>query len=359
MHTAFVQVSFKEDHKSRQLRIHGADAPALGRAKCRRSTAYFQSGGLVERCSEYGLCPRPSTCRSPAPIWSGATSTASRLAQRSAGMPGVAELYIPQDLDYPALQLDVDRIRAGQLGLDQREVVNNVITALTSNGMIAPTFWIDPKSGIRLHAHRPVQGEADSKPRATCTAIPVRGAAPEDSTRLDAVSNHAPHPVAHRGGPLPTPPRHRRLCEALRRGPRPDRHAIDEIVARHQAAGRNDWSRCAAWCRACGRRSAVSPPASLLAVVLLYLILVAQFRRSSIRSSSCSRCRRECWSADHPGRYRHYSQRHVADGRGHAGRHRSLEQHPDRRIHPPLAGRGHGRPLGRGLSPAASDCARC
>ena len=38
-------------------------------------------------------------------------------------------------------------MRAAQLGLNQKEVVDNVITALTSNQMIAPSFWIDPKTG--------------------------------------------------------------------------------------------------------------------------------------------------------------------------------------------------------------------
>ena len=66
---------------------------------------------------------------------------------RSASIPGVADVFIPQDIDYPALQLDVDRTRASELGLDQQEVVGNVITALTSNQMIAPSFWIDPKTG--------------------------------------------------------------------------------------------------------------------------------------------------------------------------------------------------------------------
>ena len=36
---------------------------------------------------------------------------------------------------------------AARLGLSSQEVVDNVITALTSNGMIAPSFWIDPKTG--------------------------------------------------------------------------------------------------------------------------------------------------------------------------------------------------------------------
>ena len=45
----------------------------------------------------------------------------------------MADVFIPQDIDYPALQLDVDRTRASEMGLDQQEVVDNVITALTSN----------------------------------------------------------------------------------------------------------------------------------------------------------------------------------------------------------------------------------
>ena len=59
----------------------------------------------------------------------------------------MSEVYIPQDIDYPALRLQVDRVRAGELGLSQKEVVDNVITALTSDQMIAPSYWIDPRTG--------------------------------------------------------------------------------------------------------------------------------------------------------------------------------------------------------------------
>ena len=56
-------------------------------------------------------------------------------------------MLLPQDIDYPALQLNIDRERASELGLSEKEVVGNVITALTSNAMIAPSYWVDPKSG--------------------------------------------------------------------------------------------------------------------------------------------------------------------------------------------------------------------
>ncbi len=47
----------------------------------------------------------------------------------------------------PPCELDIDREKASLVGLSQKEVVDNVITALTSNGMIAPNYWVDPKSG--------------------------------------------------------------------------------------------------------------------------------------------------------------------------------------------------------------------
>ncbi len=67
--------------------------------------------------------------------------------QVACALPDVSDVLIPQDLDYPGIQLNVNREMAARLGLSAKEVVNNVITALTSNGMIAPSYWVDPKNG--------------------------------------------------------------------------------------------------------------------------------------------------------------------------------------------------------------------
>ena len=72
---------------------------------------------------------------------------AEDLARQIRGLPGVGQVYIPQDMNYPALRLDVDRVHAGELGLSQKDVVDNVITALNSNLMIAPNYWVDRKTG--------------------------------------------------------------------------------------------------------------------------------------------------------------------------------------------------------------------
>src|SRR6202042_3609614 len=97
------------------------------------------------------------------------------------------DIYIPQDLDYPALEMDIDRTRALELGLSQQEVVDNVITALTSNTMIAPSFWIDPKTGndYMLTVQYP---ETQIQSFGDLRAIPIHGDHIPESTRLDIVS---------------------------------------------------------------------------------------------------------------------------------------------------------------------------
>jgi multidrug efflux pump subunit AcrB len=86
---------------------------------------------------------------------------AQDLSSRIRSLRGVGEVYIPQDMNYPALQLNVNRIHAAELGLNQREIVDNVITALNSNTMIAPNYWVDYKTGndyfltVQYYEHGP------------------------------------------------------------------------------------------------------------------------------------------------------------------------------------------------------------
>ena len=107
-------------------------------------------------------CPRRSISRSAATICRTPIATAQELAAQIRELNGVSDVLIPQDLDYPALELNVNREMASRLGLISREVVDNVITALNSNHMIAPSYWVDPKTRQRLHADRAVSRCADS-----------------------------------------------------------------------------------------------------------------------------------------------------------------------------------------------------
>src|SRR5271157_1231853 len=185
MHTATVQVSLKEEHK-----IGSYEYMALVRNRIAREmpriTAYFQSGGLVDAVLSLGM-PAPIDVQVSGSNLTASYNTALQLARQIRRIDGVGDTFVPQDIDYPALQLDVDRTRARELGLTQKEVVGNIITALTSNAMIAPSFWIDPKTGndYMLTVQYP---EQQIRSFDDLRAIPIHGRDIAQFTRLDAVS---------------------------------------------------------------------------------------------------------------------------------------------------------------------------
>lgn len=273
-HTAFVQVSLKDGHKvgsyeymARVKRKMAEEMPEL--------SAYFQSGGMVDAVLNLGL-PAPIDLQVSGTNLENAHATALKLASDIQKIPGVADVYIPQDIDYPALKLDIDRTRAGELGLDQQEVVGNLITALTSNQMIAPSYWVDPKSGQDYmltvqYAENQVKSLADLR------AIPLRATGNTMPTRLDTITDvkriQAPTEVDHYQIRRVTDVYVRPLGEEI--GSIAD--SIDQIVKRTQVpAGLTVTLRGMVQ----GMRASFQSftLGLILAVVLLYLILVAQFR---------------------------------------------------------------------------------
>jgi multidrug efflux pump subunit AcrB len=215
-------------------------------------------------------------CRWPDRIWNDLYATALELASKIQHIPNVAEAYIPQDIDYPALKLDIDRTRASEMGLDEQEVVGNVITALTSDQMIAPSFWIDPKTG-NDYMLTVQYTEGQVKSLSDLRAIPLRGPASPTAARLDAVSSIAriksPTEVDHyairRVNDIFVRPLGEDLGKIANR--------IDEIIAQTKVPdGLNVTLRG----MVLGMRESFSSftLGLSLAVVLLYLILVAQFR---------------------------------------------------------------------------------
>jgi len=145
MHTAFVLVNLTDDHKGgsyeymeRVRRKLANDLPEL--------STYFRAGGLVDSVVNQGL-PAPLDVQVSDNDLNEGYAIARKVALQIKESKRVSDVLIPQDIDYPGLELNIDRQQASLLGLSPRDVVDNVITALTSNGMIAPTYWIDPKSG--------------------------------------------------------------------------------------------------------------------------------------------------------------------------------------------------------------------
>jgi multidrug efflux pump subunit AcrB len=184
-----VQVSLKKGHSKSSFAYMD-----LVRAKLRddlpQLTTYFQTGGLVDAVVNLGL-PAPIDIQVQGYNLKEAYATASTLAAKIRNLKGVSDVLIPQDMDYPGLELDVNREMAGRLGLDSSEIVDNVITALTSNGMIAPSYYVDPKNGNNylLTVQFPT---ADIKSLTDFSQIPIRARNGTVATNLGAVTTVRP-----------------------------------------------------------------------------------------------------------------------------------------------------------------------
>jgi len=144
-YTATVQVALKDAHQLSSFeymdRVHRQMAAQFPDIR-----TFFSSGSMVDSILNMGM-PAPIDVQVSSPNLDQIYDVAQSLADRIRQVPGVGQIYIPQDRNYPALRLDVNRVHASELGLTQKDVVDNVITALNSNYMIAPNYWVDRKSG--------------------------------------------------------------------------------------------------------------------------------------------------------------------------------------------------------------------
>ena len=218
MDTAFVQVNLTEDHKMGSYeymelvrRKLANDMPFLN--------TYFLAGGLVDSVVNQGL-PAPMDIQVSDMDLEQGYEIARKIALQMKSSKNVSDVLIPQSIDYPVLELNIDREQASLLGLSPKNVVDNVITALTSDGMIAPSYWIDPKTGNNyMLTVQYFNKQIDSMTMADFKNIPLRAANSPQYTPLQSVAKITPNQYTHRSGPLPDPPGHRCLRHAEYRGP--------------------------------------------------------------------------------------------------------------------------------------------
>lgn len=107
----------------------------------------FVSGGIVNMALNKGV-PVPIDIQVAAGTLQQCRAASERIVAAVQPIPGAVDVQIAQSLDYPQFDVQVDRIRAKFMGLDQEEVAETILTALGSSVGFAPTIWIDPKSGV-------------------------------------------------------------------------------------------------------------------------------------------------------------------------------------------------------------------
>ncbi len=274
MHTGFIQVGLKPEHRIGSYEY-------IRRIKSRIThdmpeiTPFFSTGSLVDAVVSMGA-PAPFDVQIIGASLDSDNRVAQEIASKLRLSPVIADVFMPQDLDFPSLRVDIDRLHAAKLGLTEREVLTNVTTSLTSNLMIAPNLWIDPRNGNNyfLTVQYP---ETQIRSIEDLRAIPLHAEGSAQPTRLDMIAKieriKAPTEVDHY--------QIRRKLDIYARPATENLGAaadyVRSVVAHQEMPGNVNVAI---------RGSAGAMNASFksfaiglsLSVVLLYLVLVAQFR---------------------------------------------------------------------------------
>ena len=239
-------------------------------------STYFKAGGLVDAVINLGL-PAPIDVQVRGNDLDDAYKVAANIAKQIRSRKSVSSVLIPQNLLYPGLQLNIDRERASLIGLTPKQVVDNVITALTSNGMIEPSYWIDPKTGNNyMLTVQYYDKQIQNMSMEDFKQIPLHAAGIKNYTPLQSVADIAPMNT-------PTEVDHYQLQRVIDIYVMPSGEALGGInrevndMVKHLTLPEN--IRVEVLGSVVGMQESFKrfSIGLLLAIVLVYLILMAQF----------------------------------------------------------------------------------
>jgi multidrug efflux pump subunit AcrB len=132
---------------------HGSTADYVTRLRKRLHekfpdvTIFFEAANITNQILNFGL-PAPIDVQVVGRDAAVSYRTSRELQSRIAKIPGAADVHIHQVVNYPELRVNVDRTKAGQVGLTQRDVSNSVLISLASSGQVAPTEWLNWSNGV-------------------------------------------------------------------------------------------------------------------------------------------------------------------------------------------------------------------
>ncbi|MEX0936947.1 MAG: efflux RND transporter permease subunit [Pirellulales bacterium] len=107
----------------------------------------FEPGDIINEVMSFGS-PTPVEVAVSGPDFAESRAYAEKLHAELSRVPALRDLQFAQSLDYPTIQVDVDREKAGLAGLTPADVSRSLVMATSSSRFVVPNFWADPKSGI-------------------------------------------------------------------------------------------------------------------------------------------------------------------------------------------------------------------
>ena len=108
---------------------------------------FFQPADIVSQILNFGL-PAPVDIQLVGRDYEENYYTAQRIANRLRHIPGAVDVHVQQMMNLPTLHLDVDRVRAQQVGISEQDVAQNLLVSLSSSFQTTPSYWLNPKNGV-------------------------------------------------------------------------------------------------------------------------------------------------------------------------------------------------------------------
>jgi multidrug efflux pump subunit AcrB len=111
---------------------------------------YFEAANITNQILNFGI-PAPIDVQVVGRTADVNYAIAEKLRDRISHIPGAADVHIHQVIDYPEIRLEVDRDKAGQVGLTQRDVSNSLLISLSGSGQVAPNQWLNWQNGVNYN----------------------------------------------------------------------------------------------------------------------------------------------------------------------------------------------------------------
>ena len=112
-----------------------------------QETFFFEPADITNQTLNFGL-PAPIDVQVRGKNAASTAQIAERLQRQIKDVPGAVDVFMQQQVNAPKLNIDVDRLKAQELALTERDVADNVLLSLSGSGQVAPNFWLDPQTGV-------------------------------------------------------------------------------------------------------------------------------------------------------------------------------------------------------------------
>ncbi|HLI34436.1 MAG TPA: efflux RND transporter permease subunit [Terriglobia bacterium] len=185
-HEAILRIQLKPEAHIHVTALEEQLRPALARDF--PGTAFtFESGDIVSQIMDFGS-PTPIEVAIHGPNMAANHAYAEKVRAQLAKNEHLRDLHYGQPLDYPSLNVDIDRMRAGQLGLTVQQIAQSLETATWSSRFVSRNFWQDPETGIGYQVQVEVP-QSEMKSLDDVADIPLMQGGPSNHPNLGDVAH--------------------------------------------------------------------------------------------------------------------------------------------------------------------------